>query len=193
MTRLAPPTKAAQVDNSIRPRQGGMAEIHYCKSWFSAKKRPTQVWDEARARQAHKDRKLYTVLIGDLERPAHVVDITKNFVGVDFLDDHLREILSYHFKEYEPGKLFLSMAIYREFDGESDRVTGGTSYIFNRSGGVTIRRETFVPHHLKATEHLVEESEGEVDVAGNFDRYPEFGVYDSLCAAERVNPEYSGD
>ncbi|MGI9385487.1 MAG: hypothetical protein ACR2PO_20235 [Methyloligellaceae bacterium] len=170
-----------------------MDQIHYCKSWFSAKKRPLQVWDEAKARQAHEDRKNYTVLIGELERPTHVVLISNKFVAVDFMDDNLREALSYHFKEYEPGRLFLSMAVYREFYGESDNVTGGTAYTFKRDGAVIIRRETFTPHHLDVDEHLIEEAERVVDVAGNYDRYPAFGAYDRVCIAERPTPEYVAD
>ena len=156
-----------------------MAGIHYCKSWFSAKKRPTQVWDEAKARRAHEDRNPYTGLIGALERPTHIVDVIDKFVGVDFLDGHLREALSYHFKEYEPGKLFLSMAVYREFDGESDRVTCGDLYFFDRSGAVTIKHEAFDPHSLEVAESVT-------DVSGNYDFYPDFGVYDRVCRRERM-------
>ena len=101
---------------------------------------------------------------------------------MDFLDDHLREALSYHFNEYEPGKLFLSMAVYREFDGDTDRVASGDCYFFDRSGDVSIRYETFDPHTLEVAETVT-------DVSGNYDFYPEFGVYDSVCARERMTTE----
>lgn len=155
-----------------------MTDIRYCKSWFSAKKRPTVLWDEAQARQAHVDRNPYTAVIGGLKRPTHVVYVSDHFVGVDFLDEKLREALSYHFKEVEPGRLFLSMATYRQFDGDSERVIEGTSYVFQRSGEVTVRKESFDPHQLQ-------ESAQRLDPAANYEVYPDFGAYDGVCAAER--------
>ena len=155
-----------------------MTEVHYCKSWFSAKKRPTVLWEETEARRAHTDRQSYTAVIGGLERPTHIIDVNDNFVGVDFLDDKLREALSYHFKEVEPGKLFLSMAVYRQFEGDSERVIEGTCYIFKRSGKIIVRNESFDPHTM-------EESERTVDVSANYDVYPDFGAYESVCTVER--------
>ncbi|MGI9415947.1 MAG: hypothetical protein ACR2PM_19900 [Hyphomicrobiales bacterium] len=161
-----------------------MTQTHYCKSWFSAKKRAIQPWDEEQARSAHEGRLPYTVLVGDPESPHAVLLVSgkMNFVGVDFLDERLREALSYSFKEIEPGTLFLSMATYREFDGDEDSVLGGTSYIFKPDGGVIIRREAFDPHTL-------EKSETNADVSGNYEAYPSFGDYERLCLIERGSPD----
>jgi hypothetical protein len=60
----------------------------------------------------------------------------KGFVGVCFLDEKLRNYLEYKFKEVEPGRLFLSMAIHRTFDGDSDKVARGDSWIFKPDGNV---------------------------------------------------------
>ena len=163
-----------------------MADIFFCKSWFRAKKRLTVLWDEAQAREAHERRKPYTALIGDVERPTHVVELNDRFVGVEFLDDLLRAALSFQYREVEPGKLFLSMATYREFDDDSDRVLVGTSYMFERDGALKIRREKFDPHGI-------EEANGKADVAANFEPYPAFGRYDGICVAERVAPSDDGD
>lgn len=152
----------------------------YCKSWFWAKKRPTEMWTEEQARQAHKERKTYSVLVNDAERPYAVIDVAgnTNFVGVTFLDDLLRESLSYHFKEVRPGKLFLSMATHREFDGDKDQVLMGHSYIFNQDGSLIIRKQAFNPHSL-------EEANSSTDVNGNYEKYPDFGDYDHLLKVER--------
>lgn len=152
----------------------------YCKSWFWAKKRPTEIWSEEQAKQAHDERRTYTVLVNDLERPYAVIDVAgnTNFIGVTFLDDFLRESLSYHFKEVEPGKLFLSMATHREFEGDKDQVKLGTSYIFNEDGKLTIRKQSFNPQNL-------EEANSSTDVSGNYERYPEFGEYDHLLKIDR--------
>ena len=157
-----------------------MSSIHYCKSWFSAKKRPTVLWDEEQARAAHDNRTVYTALVGGLERPTRVVVVSDHFVAVDFLDEHLREVLCYQFSEYEPGKIFLKTAIYREFDGDTDRVLTGSSYRFDQEGYVKIWRESFDPHLLEETDR------SSMDVSGNFDRYPDFGDYDHVTAFERI-------
>lgn len=100
---------------------------YFCKSWFRARKRPTEVWSEEKARAAHINKKQYTVLIDSIEKPYCFLDVADKVVGVGFWDDLLRESLTYAFQETESGMLFLTMATYREFDGDSDTVTGGTS------------------------------------------------------------------
>lgn len=150
----------------------------YCKSWFWAKKRPTNMLDEDQARQAHERRETYTVLVNDAERPYAVVEVANDFVGVGFLDDMLRNNLSYQFEEIEPGKLFLGMATSREFDGDLGQVTLGTSYIFSQDGGLNIRKQFFNPHNL-------EEAKSSTDVSGNYESYPKFGEYAHLLKVER--------
>ena len=61
-------------------------------------------------------------------------------IGVDFLDEHLRERLTYQFQQVAPGNLFLSMAVHRTFDEKSDSIAEGTSYLFNEDGRLTITR-----------------------------------------------------
>ncbi len=155
-----------------------MTKYFYCKSWFWAKKRPTEMWTEEQARKAHDDRKTYTVLVKDVERPYAVVEVANDFVGVTFLDEKLRQSLSYQFEEVEPGKLFLSMATHREFDGDNDQVKAGNSYIFNQDGSLIIRKQSFNPQSL-------EEANSSTDVSGNYENYPDFGEYDHLLKVER--------
>ena len=153
-------------------------KIYFCKSWFRAKKKPTEIWSEDQARIAHLHQKNYTVLVESLEMPFCFIDISKGVVGVGFLDERLREKLTYAFQEFEPGKLFLITATYREFDGEADRVVGGTSYLFEQEGSVEIRREFFDPH-------MIETKVAKVDVSGNYSLMPEFACYSDLIRVER--------
>ena len=152
--------------------------VTYCKSWFRALKEPTELWSLEKAEQAHGNRQPYGVLIGDPKAPTRFLEINNDFVGVGFLDDRLRESLTYQFQEIEPGKLFLSMVTYREFEGDSDAVTSGTTYYFSTDGSIKIERESFDSHKL-------EMSESKEDVSGNYEDYPDFGQYDSLVRAER--------
>ncbi|WP_204267494.1 hypothetical protein, partial [Escherichia coli] len=83
--------------------------------------------------------------------PSAIVDVLldKDMIGVDFLDEYLRERLTYQFQQVAPGNLFLSMAVHRSFAEKSDSIAEGTSYLFNEDGRLTITRETFSPHHLE--------------------------------------------
>jgi hypothetical protein len=117
-------------------------------------------------------------LFGSPDTPSRFLEINDRFVGVGFLDHRLREYLYYAFKEVEPGRLFLNMATYRTFEGDSDAVATGTSYIFDRRGTVKIQRQSFNPHRFEV-------SESTVDVAVNYATWPEFGEYDELVNVER--------
>ncbi len=152
--------------------------IFYCKSWFRAKKRPTEVWTEEQAKVAHCAKRPYGVLVGSVEKPFCFLEVSDKFLGVGFLDSQLRESLYYAFKEIEPGRLFLGMATYREFQGESDAIASGTTYIFEPSGVVKISKQLFDPH----TEEV---ADAHTDVTANYANWPEFGEYDDLIRVER--------
>jgi len=152
--------------------------VSYCKSWFRAKKRPTEVWSEEQAREAHLSKQLYTAVIGVVEKPFCFLEINDKFVGVGFLDERSRESLYYAFKEIEPGTLFLSMATYREFEGDTDSVSLGTTYVFGPEGTVKMQRQHFNPHSKEV-------AYSSTDVSGNYSVWPEFGEYDELIRVER--------
>jgi hypothetical protein len=157
-----------------------MAERYYfAGGWSRALKQVTQSWDADQARRAHEAGKLYTVLVGDAERPTAFIEVNGKFVGVGFLDRLQREYLSYGFSGVEPGKLFLKQATHREFAGDTDKVSNGTTYIFKPEGQVTIRRQQFDPPKLEV-------AESSTDVAGNYETYPPFGSYDHLLRKERL-------
>ncbi|RAM61221.1 lytic transglycosylase [Herbaspirillum rubrisubalbicans] len=154
-------------------------KIYFCKSWFRAKKQPTELWTEDQARSAHQRKQPYTILVDSIERPFCFLEVSERAAGVGFLDAFLRESLTYSFQELEPGRFFLSVATYREFVGDTDRVASGTSYIFEQNGTVTIRKEIFFP------EYTVQESVSKTDVAANSIAKPEFGVLGDLIRVER--------
>lgn len=154
--------------------------IYFCKSWFTARKLTTEVWTQEQAKEAHDNGRAYTVLVDSIQRPFCVIDVmTSKFVGVDFLDERLRKALSYVFQVVAPGRLFLSRAVHREFDGDGDKVTKGTSYGFTEDGKLRIDRETFLP------EHGLEVAHGHADVSANYEAVPEFGKYEEFMRMER--------
>lgn len=155
------------------------APVSYARSWFRARKRPTEVLTEAQARALHDAGQTYVALLGDPQRPTCFLELWRGGVGVGFLDERLREALSYQFQERAPGRLFLSMATWREFDGTSDTVRQGSTHVFQEDGGVAMRRETFVPAHSAET------AEGRADVSGHWEDAPRFGAYERLVRVER--------
>ena len=151
--------------------------IYYCKSWFRARKKPTEIWSVEQAEVAHLNKRPYTALVGSAERPYCFVHVADEIVGVGFLDGRLRESLTYAFKEVETGKLFLTMAVHREFEGETDKVAAGVTYVFDQGGTVHIRRESFHPHRA-------ETATASFDPAPNYAVRPSFGDYDDVIRAE---------
>lgn len=154
-------------------------KIYFCKSWFAAKRKPTEIWTEKQAKTASQAGRPYTVLVDSMERPFCVLNFASRFVGIDFLDEYLRETLTYHFREVSSSRLFLSMATHREFESNSDKVISGTTYMFGEDGNVKMRREFFLP------EYRLETGESKADVGANFSPVPEFGEYDEIIRIER--------
>jgi hypothetical protein len=152
--------------------------VYYCKSWFRAKKKPTELWSDEKAEAAHRAKRTYTALVGRAEQPLCFVDVADKVIVVGFLDNLLRESLTYAFKEVDAQKLFLAMAIHREFETGTDRVTSGVTYTFEQNGAVNIRREVFRPHRMEI-------ATSSFDPARNYEAWPDFGTYDQLIRVER--------
>lgn len=153
-------------------------KLFFCKSWFRAEKCPTEVWTEEKARACHTNGTLYTVLVGSVEHPTCFLEVKNDFVGVSFLDDHLREYVEYVFAESSPEMLFLQRATHREYVGGTDKIDNGSTYYFKEDGGLVISRQFFNPHRAEKTT-------GTADVATNYSRKPEFGHYEDLIRLER--------
>ncbi|KHK63732.1 hypothetical protein [Pseudomonas frederiksbergensis] len=156
------------------------AEVYFCKSWFRIKKIALEPYDEAAARINHESGVPYTALIGSATKPSCFLEFLtdKGMVGVGFLDQNLREYMSYQFHRVEDDKLFLSMVTHREFFDGGDKVKEGVTYFFDRSGELVIRRQAFNPH-------AVEKAVSSFDPVNNYEVFPKFGEYSELIKIER--------
>lgn len=154
--------------------------VYYCKTWSIGYKEPIDLWTVKKANKKHDIGESYTALIGSDSTPSCFINIMKNsgWISVSFLDEHLREYLQYNFKILDGGDLFLSMAVYREFDGDTDLVINGTTYHFKENGHTIIREDNI-------SDNTSERSEIYSDVVGNYEQFPEFGEYDALIRKER--------
>ena len=154
----------------------------YTKGWFRAHKRPLAIWDDKKARQEHDAGRPYTVLAGaDAEKPKAFleVNLSRNFVGVNFLDDHLRPYLEYKFVK-EGDRFFLQQSIQRIYNGASENVIRSETYNFTPDGDVTIYE-----NDVEANETVTKEAVKKIDVSKNWEAAPEFGHYEGFAKIER--------
>jgi len=153
----------------------------YCKKWSRWEKKPIQPWDAVKAGRAHKNGKLYTVLMGEPQKPTCFLEVRLEvgFVGVSFLDDNLREYLCYNFKNIEDGKMFLTMATHREYVGDSDDVCGATLYYFKPNGEVITEVANLLDNTTKEAKQIL-------DVSRNWEPVPAFGSYEGITRKERI-------
>lgn len=156
-----------------------MSEQRYAEKWLVLDRKPLNLLAREEAQRRHAAREPYAALLGDPEKPSHVVSLAGAWVMTSFLDEDQREYLLYSFKEVNPGKLFLKQAIHREFD-DSGEVSSATIFAFDEKGKIVMERQD-----MKTDE--VETRKAKADPSPNWDRYPEFGQYDHLTREEREN------
>lgn len=155
-------------------------EVYYCESWFRGKKVAVNIWNATKAHTAYINQQLYTVLLGSLKTPRCFIESTGDAIGIGFLDNLLREHMSYEFQEKKHGTTFLSMATERKFKEDTDEVIWGITYYYDEDGHVSIEEEDFVTNTLTSAETYL-------DVSSNWEPYPEFGEYESIARKDRVD------
>ena len=151
--------------------------LQYCNKWFRAEKEPIDLWDEQTARKAHEEKKPFTVIASVEEKPVGFLEVYYKHYYVGFLDEALREFVGYTFQPCE-GKLFLTMAIHREYEGDSDSVIHCSSYFFESDGHLEVEDDDLLAKTASTRT-------GNVDVSSNWENFPEFGKYASIFRMER--------
>lgn len=154
-------------------------KVTYCEKWWLTRRKPVNVLCEDSARQRHENRLPYVALLGGIENPQFIVDVANAWISVDFMDNRQRKYLSYNFKEVEHGRLFLKTAHFWEYENDSDCETTFKLFNFDENGHIVIAERiaaTGQVHDLETTFSADE----------NWDRYPLFGEYLSLCQVDRV-------
>lgn len=163
---------------------------------FGRKKMPSPL-SEAKARRRHENREAYEAVIGEPGHPRFVVCLSPNvasvhsdsvsrckesngdWVSVYFIDDQLRWHLKYGFQESEPERLFLTLAIFREFVGDTNEVLTAKTFAFEEDGHILIEDRNL-------GSNSVEEREASYSVDENWEKYPRFGDYGHLCREQRT-------
>jgi hypothetical protein len=154
--------------------------LTYCDGWFHFYKRPGEIWPVERAKRAHDNGELYTVVVGDLDDPECFVDVRLElgYVGVSFFDSRMRVYVSYDFEKQADGRLFLFAAATREYSDDSENPSLVTFYRFSPDGRILIRREY--------SDGRAETAQTVKDVSGNWEPVPSFGDYEGVTRVERA-------
>jgi hypothetical protein len=156
-----------------------METISYCERWVNRTRGSVDPLSPSVAEQRHREGMPYTAIISAGNVPRFVVEVARDSVGVYFLDEHQRPYLQYDFHEVTPGRLFMKRVIYREYDGSTDKIVEGQMFLFTPEGKQTNIVEDRIHHTSKQQEAVG------VEVESNWEAYPAFGQYDSVCRSDR--------
>jgi hypothetical protein len=152
--------------------------IAYCRKWWFERKKALNLLSTDAARRRHQRRQPYVALLGGSERPHCVLELTDSSVSAGFLDERLRQYLRYDFRQVAPGKLFLKAAYHWEYPDEGESSSSKKIFNFEENGSVFMVE--YNPLNGESTER-----ETWSNIEPNWESYPEFGKYESICRLER--------
>lgn len=155
----------------------------YAEKWSRSYKEALKPLTEEQARQRHEAGSLYTVLLGEKNRPHTIIETRDHYFGVEFMDEQLRPHSVYQFKRQPDGRLFMVMAVFREFQGDSTKLQQAHRLSFEPDGHVRSFETDYVNNPNEET--VVEKY---IDVSLNWEPYPAFGDYASIARFDRDKP-----
>ena len=154
-------------------------EIVYSSEWGFAYMEPIANLTIDEARQKHYENQKYCATFKDDNRYYCLIIFTGTSVLVSFIDDKQRVYMDYNFRIIETGRLFMSSATFREFEGRTKKVKSAEHFLFKEDGSTIINRGTYVPEEKHEQAHTV------VDTSDMYEDYTEFGKYEKLLRKER--------
>lgn len=157
----------------------------YAEKWSRSYREVLKPLTEAQARARHDTLgALYTVLLGDPQRPQAFIEIVSgDSIQVEFMDERLRTHAYYQFVRQPDGRLFMSSAAFSEFDGENRRPHHSCRFSFKPNGHTMSFETDFA--NSPDQETVIEKR---MDVSLNWEPYPTFGDYESIARFERDKP-----
>jgi hypothetical protein len=157
-----------------------LSEIRYFGRWVRTRREGAVPLTPTEAERRHRAAEPYIALICKASGGKIVIEISKDWISTYFLDQIDRPYLAYDFKSADANRkeLFLTRSIHTEYLSDTNAPSLSTTFIFQENGTVSIER---LDHATKETI----EKQVQADMAGNLERYPEFGHYSRLCDEER--------
>jgi hypothetical protein len=149
----------------------------YFERWFRAKNQPILPLSQQEAEAKHRAGEPYVAVL-HTNGEKFAVDIAGDWVTVMFFDPSDRLYLKYDFKKVEPERLFLSLASHIQYGGESNRPETTVTFAFKVDGNIIIERRNMITGD-------VEEKDSYGNPDPNWEAYPAFGDYHSVCRLNR--------
>jgi hypothetical protein len=149
----------------------------YCEKWWLARKIPIQPMDTEIARRRHEAHEPYVALVGG-DQPRFVIEVSGDWVSVVFLNQNLRQYLRYDYKAKQSNRLFLKTATHWEYAAGSERETLVKIFSFSENGRIVMEERDGATSEVKELETVA-------SVQENWDLYPAFGDYVSICREQR--------
>lgn len=156
------------------------ATVSYGERWTDLGNYIADPFDAEAARERHERGRLYAAILGDPERPWAFLNVRLEvgYVGVHFLDEQLRNDLTYSFRAPDSeSELFLNQATVRSYDSSGDLVFA-EHYTFEPPNLAHVAKLDYVADEQ-------ETSDVETDLAQNWEPVPAFGEYESIARRER--------
>lgn len=152
--------------------------VEFFEKWFGAKRRPIGPLDISEAKIRHESRIPYVAVL-ELDGTKHVLEIAGEWVAVRFFDSYQRVFLIYDFKRIEGDRIFLSRAMHFEYKDAAHEAENSVTFVFSIDGSIFIEKRNLATGDISEIK-----SHGET--SPNWDIYPSFGIYNSLCRVSRV-------
>lgn len=153
-------------------------ELFYCSKWWIKKKKAVGILTAEEAKSRHNTGKVYTAVITSDDKIAYVIDISKNYIILRYMDEKVNPYLIYEFHKVSESDIFLKGITYFRYEGEGEEF-----YIFNFStdGTVSMERKDNISNTM-------EERETTCDVSEQYGTFPEFGRYENLLKIKSTTP-----
>lgn len=153
-------------------------DIIYCDRWAISKKKPWNIIEECDAKLRHEKKESYSAIVKDSNRITNIVEVTDKYISVYFLDEKLRSYLFYVFDIVKNNNVFLRTVTYYLYDDFENIKKECTMAKYEENGYIVIEQNNFITNVSTETDIID-------DVSGNWDNFPNFGQYQSLCKKER--------
>jgi hypothetical protein len=163
-------------------------EAIYCRRWNDILKKPLDPITAEEARRLDADHDYYTVILYEDSTPRRYVEVNwgEAYLGVYFLDEQLREQLTYAFRRIDDERMFLDEVLRWEYpDDQAMAMSGATltdSVRYSQDG--TVQREV----RDDVAQEVRRQKFADVPLDVNWEPVPQFGDWERVSRRDRSVP-----
>lgn len=164
--------------------------VHYCRRWNFSLDQPIDPYTPEQARERDEQGELYTVIIGDAQKPECVIERDGSLYGPYFFDSNRRRQTCFAFRAIDDKRLFLKEIWTWEYPHDKARRLNESSRIDH----LVYDQNGIVKHTItdKIKNEVVTRQIADVKLDINWEPVPEFGDWESLSRFNRDKPHSEG-